>query len=386
MSTSTTTGAAPAGRRGRTIAMTIAIGGVLALGGLIGVRVKDTLISRAALAATPVPSAGAERAMAPVAKALVRGVVGTWRPVVPVTGTLGPIQMADVGFKVGGRLRSVAVKEGDVVKLGQRLATLDVTEASAQASAARAGVKSATIGLELAKDGLTRADSLFATKSLSDADHLGATQKVELAKADLERAKAQAELASIMVGNGGLAAPFAGLVTRVPAGIGRIVAPGEPLFHIEDTSVLKLSASVSEVDAPLVETKAELLLDAPATAKGLVTAVLHSLDPQTRRVPVFAEIVNDPRAPLLSGGFVRASIRATREVPVLKLPATALRPGSQDEIVTVRDGKAHLTRVLYSPGEAGALLVRDGLAPTDDVVAAPSPEVREGDPVGNAGR
>ena len=75
---------------------------------------------------------------------------------------------------------------------------------------------------------------------MSDAEHLGAAQRVELAKADLERARAQSQLASVMVGNGVLTAPFAGLVTRVPDGIGRIVGPGEPLFHVEDTSVLKL--------------------------------------------------------------------------------------------------------------------------------------------------
>jgi multidrug efflux pump subunit AcrA (membrane-fusion protein) len=175
-------------------------------------------------------------------------------------------------------------------------------------------------------------------------------------------------------------------VTRVPAGIGRIVNPGEALFHIEDTTVLKLNATVSEADAPLVATKATIVLEGATPAKGTVTAVLRSLDPQTRRVPVIAEIPIDASTPLLSGSFVRANIQGTQEIPVLKLPASALRPGSQDEVVVSRAGKAHLIRVTFTAGEGGALLVRDGLAPTDDVVVSPSSEVHEGDNLGGAAK
>ena len=48
-------------------------------------------------------------------------------------------------------------------------------------------------------------------------------------------------------------------------------------------------------------------------------------------------------------------------------------------------GKAQLTRVTFVLGEGGALLVREGLAPTDDVVAAPSSEVREGEELSPSG-
>ena len=45
----------------------------------------------------------------------VRGVEKRWRPTIPVTGTLSPLQESDVGFKTGGRLVAVRVKVGDRV-------------------------------------------------------------------------------------------------------------------------------------------------------------------------------------------------------------------------------------------------------------------------------
>jgi len=377
MSTSTSPQTQTTGPRGKVVAASIALIGTVGLALLIGVRVKEALAARAALGEQ---MASSTQATVKTEK-VVRGTPSTWKAVVPVTGTLGPIQMADVGFKTGGRLARIAVKEGDVVHAGHMLGSLDVSEATAQLAAARAGVRSAEIGLALAEDGLKRVAALFATNSTSEADHHMATQKVELAKADLERVRAQAELAAMMVGNGSLSAPFSGLVTRVPSGIGRIVGPGEPLFHIEDTSTLKLSASVSETDAHLVDVNQEILVEGLVSTTGKVRAVLRSLDPATRRVPLIAEIANDGDSPLISGAFVRASIRGGDEVKTLSLPATALRPGSQDEVIVVRTGKAHVVKVQFASGDGGTLLVREGLAPTDDVLVAPKPEIKDGDAV-----
>jgi multidrug efflux pump subunit AcrA (membrane-fusion protein) len=108
-----------------------------------------------------------------------------------------------------------------------------------------------------------------------------------------------------------------------------------------------------------------------------VTAVLPSLDRQTRRLPIVAAIPN-PGTTLLAGAFVRAQIHARQDAQVLELPGAALRPGSQDEIVVVSQGKLVRRAVTFTRSEAGALLVRDGLSPNEDVLASPSADVRDG--------
>lgn len=347
----------------------------------IGLRVKETLADRKALT-----SGMAERtrdAQQRAAVAVVRGVARTWRASIPVTGTLSPVQDADVGFKTGGRLVTVAVKVGDHVKLGQPLAQLDVSEARAQSAAAGAAVRAAQVGYDMAKDAEKRTLSLFEQHAVSDAENLAAVNRSAMALAQLEGARAQAQLASVMVSNGALPAPFSGLVTRAPNGVGKIVGPGEPMFHVEDTSVVKLSATITEADARLIAVGDVITVEADGEPRaGRVTAVLGSLDPQTRRVPMLAEIPNvAAAAPLLAGAFVRATITVARDVPVLELPASALRPGSQDEVVLVVDHRAALRRVAFTTGPGGVLLVRAGITAGDVVVKSPSSEVREGEEI-----
>ena len=373
-----------AGRKfgiGNVVAILMCLGVV----GVVGVRVKDKLAQKKALDASmqAAPASAKPEENQPTATSrgsatLIAPEAMTWQPRVAVTGTLEPIQQADVGFKMGGRLLTIKAKTGDVVKAGQLLGVVDAAEASAQASVAQTGVRVAEISLEMAKDAQKRTDSLFQQSAIAEAEKTTATQRALLAAAQLEQARAQARLVSVSVGNASLVAPFGGLVTRAPNGIGKIVAPGEPLFHIEDTTVLKLSASISETDAKVFEVGATVAIEGAPHANGKVTAVLTSLDPQTRRVPLIAELPNGRQAGLMSGSFVRAQIIAASPIQVFKLPSSALRPGSQDEVVVVEQNIAHIVRVGFVTAPDGALYVRTGLEASDRVIAAPSPEVKEG--------
>jgi RND family efflux transporter MFP subunit len=209
-----------------------------------------------------------------------------------------------------------------------------------------------------------------------------ATQQRSLAKAQLDGARAQLELARTNLANHALIAPFAGSVTKVPAGPGAIVSPGVPLFHLEDTSTLKLAGTIGEADARLVKPGATVAIQLEGrTVKGKLVAVLSSVDPATRRVPVEAEIRNDLSAPLLGRSFVRAMVIGLPPVQVMRLPATTLRPGSQDEVMVVEEGQLSPRRIAFFRSTDGALLVRSGLHSGDAVLATPSAEAQQGDRV-----
>ena len=205
----------------KAIAGALAVATGIGLFALIGARVKEALGERKALAAALAEQV--KTAPKRGGAAVVHGVARTWRPTIPATGTLEPIQRADVGFKMGGKLTSVRVKVGDRVRAGQQLAALDVAEASAQASATSAGVRAAQVGYDMAKDAEKRTLALFEQHAVSDAESLAAQNRSALALAQLEQARAQAQLASVGVSNGSLGAPFAGLITRAPDGVGKIV-------------------------------------------------------------------------------------------------------------------------------------------------------------------
>ncbi len=193
-----------------------------------------------------------------------------------------------LGFEVGGRLREVSVKEGEAVKGGELLATLDdrlertahearaqeATAARAQAELVRSGaraeevramaaeVDAARAAEELARTNLDREQKLLAsgasTRAVVDqlagrqraatAERRAAEQKLrslrggarsqEVAGADARAGAAAASenLASQRVDLYHLQAPLAGVVLDVIAEAGEVVAPGAPVVVIGDTA------------------------------------------------------------------------------------------------------------------------------------------------------
>ncbi len=326
-------------------------------------------------------SRAAALAKEPERVAVVQGIAASWLPSVELDGTLTATQSASLGFKVGGKIATLRVKVGDQVKAGAALASLDTSEAGAQAAAVAAQVRAAEAQLALAQDGERRTQALVQSGSVSEASGVQSAQQGALALAQLDAIKAQLSLAKVTLGSHTLTAPFAGTITRVPDGIGEVVAPGMPLFEIVNTRSLTLGTSVSEHDANLLSKGSPVELQVESgSVMGTISSVLGTVDTKSRRVPVEASFENPGL--LRAGSFVRASVKAKAAIPVLKLPHGVLRPGSQDEVMVVNsDGKLEVRPVVYAVDKDGTLLVRRGLEAKDRLVAAPKPEAKAGDPV-----
>ena len=222
----------------------------LALAAWIGVRVKEALGGRKAVAQehAAVAKAAAESAARPPVVQVVRGVRSTWEARIPFEGSLTPTQEADVGFKTAGRVASVRVTTGDRVRAGAVLATLDSREAEAQLAAAEAQVQAAEAQLALAQDAERRTAAIVSSGAQAEASGVEAKQRRALAEAQLGSARAQLALARAHLANHSLNAPFAGTITRSLTGAGGIVVPGmpgAPQFHLVDLSTLKLVGTTS---------------------------------------------------------------------------------------------------------------------------------------------
>ena len=377
---SVTQNPAPRSSRGTRVALAVILAAVLGVAAFTGVRVKQAVGKRDELSTERAAAqAAATRKPTPTA---VHPVPTRFRPRVEMTGTLKPWREADVGFEAGGRLVKVFVATGDTVKAGQMLALLDGARAGDMVQIKDASVRAAAASLALAEDARTRAESLAQSKSIPEAQAEQARQQVALAKAQLQAAQGDAQLARTGAGQNAIVAPFAGVITRAPTAGGGVVQGGAPLVHLEDLSHLRLSATVGEDDVSLVSLGSKVSIRYRERAfTGTVTAVVPSLDQATRRAPIEIEVPNDPTSPLLAWSFVRASVEAPTEVDALRIPATAHRAGSQDEVVRVEGGVAHVVRVTHNVAEDGSWIVRDGLRPTDVVLVAPNADLNDGDAV-----
>jgi len=361
--------------------------GVLVAGfvGWTGVRIHAAKLAQAAVSNTRAVAAqkAVQDAAAPEHVRTVRGESQSWQPLVEFEGSLTAAQSAALGFKVNGRISTVGVKLGQVVKAGTLLGRLDGNEAAAQVRSADAQLRAAQAQLALAEDNARRTSSMVSSGALSESMGVQSASQHALASAQLDAAKAGLALSQVNLQNQALVAPFSGTVTRVPDGVGAVVSPNMVLFELMDLSALKLKGSVGESDANLIRVGAPVEISTErGSATGVVSAVLGAVDPNTRRVPLEALFDNKHDSTALrSGAFVRARLQGGTPLPVLRLPHEALRPGSQDEVLVVDGEVLTVKRVNYALGKDGSLLVRHGLSAADNVVLSPRPEAKTGDRV-----
>jgi HlyD family secretion protein len=245
--------------------------------------------------------------------------------VVTASGEIKPKVYVNIGANAFGKITHLYVKEGDRVKEGQMLATLENVQSSADVSAnqaalsaaetdadaAKAAVNTATMDqnqaeaeYERAKLDYDRSDALYKAQLIAKSDYdtkkaaYGtATAQVGQTKAKLAQAKSQLDSAQRRIPQNAAnlrrvrdvlskteyTAPFDGVITNLPVREGETVvigiqnAPGSTLMTIADVSVITAEVKVDETDivnVKLGET-AEVSIDAipKQRFKGIVTEI-----------------------------------------------------------------------------------------------------------------
>jgi len=156
-------------------------------------------------------------------------------------------------FIVGGRVAEIAVKPGAMVKAGQVLARLDDALAMAALDLARleatsdVAVRVARTRLEIARIELRRLKATSpgsAESQLAEADVNLAELVVQQAEGQQELAKARFRQAQVHHEQHTLRAPFAGVVERVFAGAGQVLADQAPVLRLVHDEVLWIDADV----------------------------------------------------------------------------------------------------------------------------------------------
>lgn len=349
--------------------------GVLVLGALgaaMAARMGEALQDQEALEAERVAAAEAAGAAREVAVVSPRATETA--PVVVLTGTLEPIQSAGLAFAVPGRVSRVEVALGDHVERRDTLVALDRSSVGAASAQSRAAIDVASANAEMARDRVRLLEPLVAAGSMAERDLITARQQLSIAEAQVMQARAGRRQIAANSANHILRAPFDGVVTQVPSGVGVPASPGMPLVRVEDLSALRLRTTVNRRELEALRVGAAVQIEG-SPVDGVLETVVRSLDADTRRAPVEVRVPNES-GQLVANAFVRASVTIGEPRPVLSIPATARRPDGS-VLVLEADSRVAARAVIADPGADGAWMVTDGLSPQDRVVLRPA-LVREG--------
>ncbi len=277
------------------------------------------------------------------------------RPIA-ATGTVAPADEAALGFKIGGVIERIAVDEGDAVRAGQVLASLDLREIDASLAKTRSGAEKAERDLERARR--LHADSVVTLAQFQDSETAH-----EVARADLETAAVNRRYAVIV-------APANGVVLRRNAEPGENIAAGATVIAIGSRGAARghvLEVGLADRDAVSVRRgdPAVAWFDALPGRElaGRVARIGASADPGIGTYQV--EIALDGASGLAAGLVGRTEIRPARGAPARLVPIEAVLEADGTEATVYAlstDGRrAQRRRVVVAFIDGDRVAVASGL-------------------------
>jgi membrane fusion protein, multidrug efflux system len=285
----------------------------------------------------------------PVETAVAR--TGPAATLVRATGTLRSSDSVVVQPEISERVAGVLFEQGQAVRAGTPLVTLET-------DTLRAELNKAEAALALARENFRRSESL---------SRQGATaaRALDEARAALATAEAEAELARARLADATIAAPFDGVVGLKELSVGRYVQPGDDLVTLERIDPLNLDFRVSERWLTKLRPGDTVAVSVDALPgerfEGRIVAIDPQVDVNGRAVQLRATVANPDRV-LRPGLFARVAVELDRRPEAVLVPEAAVVLQEAGPIVyRVEEGRAVATPVATGVRRDGLVEVTEGL-------------------------
>jgi len=156
------------------------------------------------------------------------------------------IRQADLGFRVAGRIEKLLVREGDKVKKGQLLATLETVSYEAEEKKAAADIANLEATRSQAEANYARRQTLYKQGAISREQLETYRKEAETAAAQVEAARQVAVVSGEAVKDTKLYAPSDGIITTRAKEEGSVVAAGTVVYTLALDAPLWVRAYVDE--------------------------------------------------------------------------------------------------------------------------------------------
>ena len=341
--------------------LVLALAAIALLGG-VGLSWK--FLGPAASAPKAASAKGA--AALPVKVAAVRS--GTISEEISAVGTLLANESVIIRPEREGRIATIHFTEGQVVRKGEKLVSLDTAEIEAQLAAI-------TSEANLNRSRLKRAEALHEKKFISAQALDDAREGMNQSAARQAEVKARLEKSTVL-------APFEGVTGLRQVSPGAYVKAGQDVARLEGIGTLKLDFRVPELYLGKIKAGQEVQVRMDAfvteTFRGEIYAIEPAVDEQTRTVLLRARVPN-PGARLKPGMFARVVLVLEVRENALILPEQALVPQGKERFVyRLADGKAQMTKIELGLRRPGEVEVLKGLAAGDTIIVDGQLRLRDG--------
>ena len=334
-----------------------------------------------------------ERAAIPTVS-VVRPKSGADAQDIVLPGTTQPFNDTPIYARTNGYLKRWYVDIGAHVEQGQLLAEIDTPEIDQQLDQARADLQTAKANENLASITATRWQNLLKTNSVSKQETDQAVSDLSAKQAAVDSMTANVHRLEQLQSFEKIYAPFTGVITARNTDIGALIDAGasttpRELFHMAAVNKLRVYVAVPEVDSRAAQNGAQAALtldEFPGeTFEGTIVRNSDSIDLASRTLNVEVD-TNNPGDRIKTGAYVFVHLKnlgsdhATSQSVVI--PANTLLFRAEGlRVGVVRNGHAELAPITIGRDYGATVEVIAGLKPTDQVIVNPSDSLTTGTPV-----
>jgi RND family efflux transporter MFP subunit len=301
---------------------------------------------------------------------------------VTANGTLAAYDQTTAGVKVAGRLHSITVDLGSVVRRGQLIAQIEPQDYNLRVQQAEAGLAQARarVGLSVdSKDDKVNAEQTGTVRQAkavldearlsrdraaklvqqgivprSEFDSVDANYKVALSRyqdaieeirnrqALLAQRRSEVALARQQLADTAVYAPLDGIVQEKRANVGEYLAAGAPVVDIVRMNPLRLRAEIPERAAGTVRFGQNVRVSVEGDARvylGQIKRLSPVIAQQNRMLLVEADVQND--GSLRPGSFAKAEIVTNDSKMAVTVPNNSIVTfAGIEKVIVVQNGKA----------------------------------------------
>jgi len=284
-----------------------------------------------------------------------------------VAGVVLADEQVDISAEASGRITGIDFNEGDKVKKGDLLVTVNNADLLAQMDRNR-------YQLSLAEQREQRQRSLLEKQGISQQTYDQVLTELNTLKA--ERGVLQAQFDKTLI-----RAPFDGILGLRQLSEGAYVTPGMNIVRLARLQPIKIEFSIPERYAGYLSKGSQIVFsveNSPESYTAEVYAVEAVVDQATRSLAVRAVHRNEALK-ILPGSFARVEISLVSINDALQIPAEALIPEmGGSKVFVYKDGKALPRAVIPGLRTNSHVQINEGLQSGDTVIISGILQMRPG--------